>query len=43
MQQTLRNCEKKLGIAKGQLIKVQYDNQNLSMKVNQAKQPTKKI
>jgi SMC interacting uncharacterized protein involved in chromosome segregation len=43
MQRTLKNCDKELVIVKGQLNKVQYENQNLSNKLNEAEQATRKI
>ncbi len=43
MQQTLKFCDKKLVIIKGQLNKVQHENQNLSNKLKKAEHAVSKI
>jgi hypothetical protein len=36
VQKTLKNCDKELIIIKGQMNRVQHENQNLSNKLNEA-------
>ncbi len=43
VQRTLKNNDKELVIVKGQLNKVQHENQNMSNKLNEAKQVVRKI
>jgi hypothetical protein len=37
MQKTLKNCDKKMVIVKGQLNEVQRENQNMFNKLNETK------
>jgi uncharacterized protein YoxC len=42
MQRTLKNHDKELVTIKGQLNRVQHENQNLSNKLNEVKQDARK-
>jgi chromosome segregation ATPase len=43
IHQTLNKYKKKLVTIKGQLVKLQNENQNLSMRLNQTKQVARKV